>query len=497
MRYFPVFMDLDGQSVVVVGGGEKAVQKVRLLLKTPAALTVISPAVSRELRSMADANGVTLIEAAFGEHLLDGARLVFVAEEDAGLAAAAASAAAARGIAVNVVDSPEISSFIVPALVDRDPLVVAVGSEGTAPVLARAIRAKIETLLPARLGEVARQASALRSRVRAVIDEPVLRRRFWERLLDGVWRDAVLAGDRRASHARFESDLANVAELAEVPGRVSLVGAGPGDPDLLTLRAQQRLQEADVIVFDGLVPQSILEHARRDAVRIFAGKKGYGVATDQAQINAVLVREAAKGQKVVRLKGGDPFVFGRAAEEMAAVRAAGIPVDVVPGITAAHGCAASIGLPLTLREKVRHFSVVTGATSSYLPDLDWATLARPGHAFAVYMGVRSAGAVTARLLAEGASPDLPIIVVENGTRPGERVLQATLSGLPQALAAHAVKGPAVIFAGLDWADAHLSPPDRLIVAEKPEPAVSPWNSQLYGRPQTPEEIAMTTHWVAG
>jgi uroporphyrin-III C-methyltransferase/precorrin-2 dehydrogenase/sirohydrochlorin ferrochelatase len=466
-------MDLAGHSVVIVGGGEKAIQKLRLLVKTPAALTVISQFASSELKDLASAHSVDLIEAPFAAHLLDGARLVFVAVDDAELAAAVSTAAATKGIHVNVVDKPEASSFIVPAIVDRDPLVVAVGSEGTAPVLARHIRARIEALLPARIGEVARHASALRERVHDAVRDPVVRRRFWERLLGGAWRDRVLAGDRASSDAHLEVELAGATTGGTATGRVSLVGAGPGDPDLLTLRAQHRLQEADVIVFDALVPDAILEHARRDAIRIFAGKEGYGVATDQAEINRILVREAAKGQNVVRLKGGDPFVFGRATEEMIAVRAAGIPVDIVPGITAAHACAASIGLPLTLREKVRQFSVVTGATGAGLPDLDWAALARPGHAFAIYMGVRSARAITARLLAEGAAPGLPIIVVENGTRPNERVLQTTLDGLPDALSRHAVQGPAVIFVGLDWAEAHLSPPPHLIVAAKIERASAP------------------------
>ena len=498
MRYFPLFVDLSRQSVVVVGGGEKAIQKLRLLLKTPAGLTVVSTVVSPDLRALADAQSVTLIEEPFAPRQIDGARLVFAAVDDPDLASAVSAAAAARGIDVNVVDNPGASSFIVPALVDRDPIVIAIGSEGAAPVLARSIRAKIEVLLPARIGEVARQAMALRERVQSGVTDPIRRRRLWERLLGGPWRDAVIAGDVVSSHDRLEVEIAHATHGGQSTGRVSLVGAGPGDPDLLTLRAQQRLQEADVIVVDSLVPAAVLEHARRDAVRIFAGKEGYGIATDQSEINRILVREAAKGQKVVRLKGGDPFVFGRAAEEMAAVRAAGIPVEVVPGITAAHACAASIGLPLTLREKVRQFSVVTGATGSGLPDLDWKALAKPGHAFAIYMGVRTAPAITARLIAEGAAPDVSVIVVENGTRPDERVLQVPLAELPKALADHAIKGPAMIFIGLDWADAHLSPPSHLL---GPSPSVdrgaSQWNGLLHTRPQTPQEIAMVTHWVAG
>jgi len=267
---------------------------------------------------------------------------------------------------------------------------------------------------------------------------------------------------------------------------VYLVGAGPGDPGLLTVRADEVLRRADVVVYDRLSVEALLELAPPAAERISVGKAPGHVTMTQTEINALLIDLAGRHATVVRLKGGDPFVFGRAAEEMIAVRAAGIPVDVVPGITAAHACAASIGLPLTLREKVRQFSVVTGATGAGLPDHDWAALARPGHAFAIYMGVRSAPAITAQLLAEGAAPGLPVIVVENGTRPGERVLQATLDGLPDALRRHAVKGPAVIFVGLDWADAHLSPPRHVIVAAKVERAAASGNRQVDDQPYMPE-----------
>lgn len=498
MRYFPLFVDLAGQTVVIVGDGEKSVQKLRLLVRSQAVITVIATAPRPELRVLADAHGANIIEAGFIPRHLDRARLVFAATDDAALAAVVSEAAFARGIPVNVVDDPDLSSFLVPALVDRDPVVVAIGSEGTAPVLARDIRARIEALLPARIGAVARSAAELRAQVKHAVENPILRKRLWERLLRGLWRDRVLVNDDAGAAYELRRELADVANPTTERGHVALVGAGPGDPDLLTLRAQQRLQEADVIVIDGLVPDGVLEYARRDARRIRAGKEGYGRATAQGEINRILVREAAKGQKVVRLKGGDPFVFGRAAEEMAAVRAAGIPVDVVPGITAAHACAASIGLPLTLREKVRQFSVVTGASASGLPDLDWQGLAKPGHAFAIYMGLRTAPAIVSHLLAAGADPSLPVVVVENGTRANERVLQATLATLPQVLAAQQIKGPSVIFVGLDWEAAHLSAPARL---EKPATIDdAPFGNAGWrenDRPTTPEEIALRTHWVAG
>jgi uroporphyrin-III C-methyltransferase/precorrin-2 dehydrogenase/sirohydrochlorin ferrochelatase len=276
-----------------------------------------------------------------------------------------------------------------------------------------------------------------------------------------------LGGDEATAEQEFERQL-NASRAETTPsGSVALIGCGPGDPDLLTLKAQQRLQEADVLVVDRLVNPAILDYARRDAVRIDAGKEPEGPSAAQDDINRILVREALKGLRVARLKGGDAFVFGRAAEEMAAVRAAGIPVEVIPGITAAHACAAGIGLPLTLRQKVRQFAVVTGASADGAFDLDWAALAKPGQAFAIYMGVRSATHFRDKLIAAGAGAETAVVIVENGTLASERVIATELSHLGSALEGLGIKGPAIIFVGLDWAAAGLSPPERL---ERYEPA---------------------------
>lgn len=494
MRYFPVFFDVEGHAIAIIGDGEKAVQKLRLIAKSEARIKVLSLHPSPDLRDLASSLGVEILTAPFEPHHLDGVRLTFVASDDATLVRRVAHKASCRNIPLNVVDQPEQSTFIVPAIVDRDPIIVAVGSEGTAPVLAREVRSRIEAMLPARLGAVAKAAARLRTRLKAAVAEPALRRRVWERLLLGLWRDRVLARDEAGAAAILEREISAATGLAEAAGRVSLVGAGPGDPDLLTLRAQQRLQEADVIVVDGLVPDAILEHTRRDAHLIRVGKEGYGEATGQDEINAILVREAAKGLKVVRLKGGDPFIFGRAAEELAAVRAAGIEVDVVPGVTTAHACAAAIGLPLTLREKVRQFSVVTGATAAGLPDLDWECLAQPGHAFAIYMGIRTAPAIAVRLMAQGAKPTLPVVVVENGTRPEERVLRTTLGGLRDALMTHTIRGPAIIYVGLDWEMAHLSAPARVKDAL---PSIAEADACTSWRPAAAQPIAPAPQPLAG
>jgi uroporphyrin-III C-methyltransferase / precorrin-2 dehydrogenase / sirohydrochlorin ferrochelatase len=359
--------------------------------------------------------------------------------------------------------SPSISSTaLLPAIVDRDPVIVAIGTEGAAPVIARDIRAHLEAWLPAGLGRLAAHAAALRPRVRAVIADPLARRVFWERLLRGAFRTHLLSGDVTAADRQAARALqAGASDVAR--GFVSLVGCGPGDPDLLTLKALHRLQDADVLVYDRLVSPAILDYARRDAVRIDVGKSPHGGAAAQGEINRVLVREALKGHRVARLKGGDAMIFGRAAEELAAVRAAGIAVEIVPGITAAHACAAGIGLPLTLRGKVRQFSLVTGATEDGSLQLDAHALMAPGQAAAIYMGVGNARHIERALLATGAEPSTPVVVVENGTRPDERAIATTLADLAAAVEAEAIVGPAIIFLGLDWAEAHLSRPARVRV----------------------------------
>lgn len=460
MRYFPIFIDLEGRDVLIVGGGEKALQKLRLLSKTTARLKLVAPEVSADIVD-AGIPQLSIIQRPFAEADLDGAALVFAASDDAALDARVAAAARARGLSVNVVDGPAESSFIMPAIVDRDPVVVAIGTEGAAPILAREIKSKIESWLPARFGRVAQEAGALRQRIQALIADPVVRRRTWEALLQGLWRDAVLTGDPAAAERELGHQLDAAQARAQPLGSVTLIGCGPGEPDLITLKAQQRLQAADVLVVDRLVNPAILEYARRDAVRIDVGKEPEGQSALQEEINRILVREALKGQRVVRLKGGDAFVFGRAAEEMSAVRAAGIPVDVVPGITAAHACAASVGLPVTLRNKVRQFTVVTGAAADGPIDLDWPALAHPGHAFAIYMGVRTAQHFQDKLLAAGAAPATPVVIVENGTLPTERAVAADIASLTRAITETGIQGPAVIFVGLDWSGAGLSRPTKV------------------------------------
>ena len=329
-------------------------------------------------------------------------------------------------------------------------------------------------LLPANFGTLAKRAQALRETIAKAVPDARARRRLWERLLQGPFRRAVLRGAEDEAGRILAAELHGEDRPAapRTTGRVALIGCGPGDPDLLTLKAVQRLQEADILVVDRLVNPKVLEYARRDAERIFVGKTPGGPTTSQAEINRILVREAEAGKVVARLKGGDPFIFGRAAEEMAALQVAGIGVEVVPGVTAAHACAARIGLPVTLRERVRQFSVVTGATAEGEPDLDWQALASQRSAFAVYMGVGNAPLLRKNLLAAGADPATPVVIVENGTLESERAVATTLSDLTDCVATLAVGSPAVIFVGLDWDEAGLCRPETVTVHRRRQPAAN-------------------------
>jgi uroporphyrin-III C-methyltransferase/precorrin-2 dehydrogenase/sirohydrochlorin ferrochelatase len=482
MRYFPVFLDLEGRAVLVVGGGEQALQKVRLVRRSPARITVVADEVGPELIALGVEGRIRIERRTFDVADVEGMALVYAATGSAAGNAPVIAAARAHGIPVNAVDEPEHSSFITPAIVDRDPVVVAIGTEGAAPVIAREIKSRLEAILPTRFGRLAQAARALRERAARDIPDGVLRRRFWERLLAGPFRDAALAGD--ASMVESAAEAAFGAVECTPKGRISLIGCGPGDADLLTLKAQQRLQEADVLVIDRLVGEDVLDYARRDAERIHVGKMPGGPSAGQDEINRILVCQGLKGRRVARLKGGDPMIFGRAAEEMAAAQAAGIEVEVIPGVTAAHACAARIGLPVTLREKVRAFTVLTGATADGELAHDWRALARPGAAFAIYMGVGSAGEMQRRLLSAGADSETPVVIVENGTRHDEVAVATVLGATSDAIRAHGLKGPAIIFVGLDWGDAGLERPGHV----KHYPPLPRWSSV---------QVAEATHWVMG
>jgi len=448
MQHFPAFLDLRGRPALVVGGGAAAAHKAGLLLRAGATVTVAAPRIGPELAALAADEAVRFVPRGFVAGDVAGRAVAVAATGRADVDERVAAAARAAGVPVNVVDRPDLSNFIVPAIVDRDGIVVAVSSGGAAPVLARRVRAAVEAALPARLGRLARFAGGFRGAVKARIADAAGRRRFWERFFDGPLAEAVLAGDEgRAREGMLK--LVNGRDVAAPMGAVHLIGAGPGDPDLLTLRALRLIQGADAVVYDRLVGPGIIEHARRDAERICVGKAKGDHSLSQDGINALLVRLARAGKRVARLKGGDPFVFGRGGEELEFLRRAGIETTVVPGITAAVGCAAAAGMPLTHRDLASAVTFVSGhaADTGGVPDLDWSALAGPRRTLVVYMGVSAAGTIAGRLVAQGLDPATPAAIVENGTRPEQKVAVGTVAGLGEMVRDHGIVGPAIIVVG--------------------------------------------------
>jgi uroporphyrin-III C-methyltransferase/precorrin-2 dehydrogenase/sirohydrochlorin ferrochelatase len=443
MRVFLASIPMDGARVIIVGNGEAALAKLRLFQKTPAELIWFAPD-GAPTGPSALQGGPAPVERLPTAADLTGVRLVFIAVEDEAVARDLAALSRAAGAQVNVVDRPALSDFHTPALIDRDEVVIGVATGGSAPILARDIRSRIEAVLPAGLTQVAKLARDLRDTVIASVPDFMARRRFWEKAFRGPAADLAAAG--HTAEARREMlRLLNVA--APEQGVVHIVGAGPGDPELLTLKALRVLQDADVIIHDKLVPEAILDRARRDAHRLYVGKSRSHHSVPQDQIEALMVAEARKGQRVVRLKGGDPFVFGRGGEELEAMRKAGVPVFVVPGITAALGCAASAGIPLTHRDHAQSVTFVTAQEKPGGVAPDWQRLAGPNQTLAVYMGAGRAAETAASLIEAGRDPATPVAIVENGSRPDERVITGSLSELGGLVSRANLTGPALLFVG--------------------------------------------------
>ena len=444
MDYFPIFLRLANEPVLVVGGGAVAERKVDLLLRTSAQVRVIAPELVPGLAERAAAGEITHVAAEFSPEHLDGVRLAIAATDKRAINAWVARQAERRNIPVNVVDDRELSSFIVPAIVDRSPVVVAVGSSGDAPVLTRRLRERLETFLPQRLGALAKLAGKLRPTIKARIESPARRRKFWENFFDGTPAADVLAG-----RSVDVEEIASTLRTGEQdPGEVVLVGAGPGDPGLLTLRALRALQNADVILYDRLVSAEILDLARRDAERINVGKTAGDAQVSQDEINTLLVQLAQQGKRVCRLKGGDPFIFGRGGEELEALAAAGVRFEVVPGVTAAAGCAAYAGIPLTHRDHAQSLVFVTGHTKDEAGDtVDWDHLARPAQTVVFYMGLGHLERIVSRLRAHGAPESRAAAIVEQGTRAEQRVVTGTLADLAQKARQSGIQSPALLIVG--------------------------------------------------
>ena len=450
MDFLPIFINIKNCNCLVVGGGEVAARKITLLLRAGAHITVVAPELCIELSELLSEQSGSVIThrtEAFRPDHVDDAVLVIAATNNLAVNREISEAARQLRIPVNVVDNPDLCSFIMPSFIDRSPVLVAVSSGGASPVLARLLRARLETMIPAGYGRLAAYAASFRERVKLHFSHPEKRRIFWEKVLQGPFAEMVFAGRDGAAKDYLEDSLEGEADEA-AQGEVYLVGAGPGDPELLTFRAMRLMQQADVVVYDRLVSPEVLDMVRRDASRIYAGKERSKHVMPQESINELLVRLAKEGKRVLRLKGGDPFIFGRGGEEIETLSAQGIPFQVVPGITAASGAAFYAGIPLTHRDYAQSCVFVTGHLKDGSVDLDWSMLARLNQTIVIYMGLLGLPMLCRQLIAHGLSATTPAAIVQQASTHNQRVLTGTLETLPDLTAS-----------------AHLTPPTLIIVGE--------------------------------
>ncbi|MDH5300573.1 MAG: siroheme synthase CysG [Gammaproteobacteria bacterium] len=446
MEYFPLFTRLQHRTVLIIGGGDIATRKTQLLLKSGAKLRIIAPHVSTELNILQQQGSIELELRPYVATDLEHCSLIIAATNDRELNQQIALAAQAKNIDVNVVDDPKLSNVVLPALVDRDPVVIAISSSAGSPVLSRLLRAQLESLIPSRYGLLANLAKRFRQEVKNRFASSRERRQFWEQILDGPAAEQMLAGHDKAAE-RIISEALNNPDTLSKTGEVFLVGAGPGDPDLLTFRALRLMQKCDIVLYDRLVSDEILNLVRREAKRIYVGKARSDHALPQDEINEFLLREAKSGKRVLRLKGGDPFVFGRGGEEIMRLAEEGIPFQVVPSVTAANGCGAYAGIPLTHRDFAQSCTFVTGHTKDGKLDLNWTQLAQPNQTVVFYMGLANVHALTENLIAHGLDGNTPAAVVQNGTRPNQTVLVSSLENLARDAQSLTISVPSLIFVG--------------------------------------------------
>ena len=445
MDFLPILLDIRAQPCLVVGGGVIAARKTALLLRAGGQVTVLSPALDAAFDGYLAAGKVAHRTAAFSADEVTAYAVVIAATNDDAVNRAVAAAAKARHIPVNVVDQPALCSFIMPSIIDRSPLIVAVSSGGASPVLARLLRARLETMIPASYGRLAALVGSFRDQVKARFT-PAERRRFWERVLQGPIAELVFSGRDQDARGQLQHAIDN-ARLTLQGGEIYLVGAGPGDPDLLTIGALRLMQQADVVVYDRLVSQPVLDLVRLEAERIYAGKERAAHALPQDDINHLLVRLAREGKRVVRLKGGDPFIFGRGGEEIATLMDEGIAFQIVPGITAAAGCASYAGIPLTHRDYSQSVVFVAGHLQDGSMNLNWPALAQPRQTIVVYMGLHGVDILCQQLIVHGLPAATPAALIQQGTLPQQRVLTGNLATLPQIVRQSDVKAPTLIIVG--------------------------------------------------
>jgi uroporphyrin-III C-methyltransferase/precorrin-2 dehydrogenase/sirohydrochlorin ferrochelatase len=446
MDYFPVFVKLKDQQCLVVGAGEIAARKIELLARANAKITVLAEQFSPQVKSLQSSCQLTFIQKSFTVSDIANYRLVVSATNHKETNILVANAAEEQNILVNVVDDPELCSFIFPAIVDRSPIIAAISSGGAAPVLARLLRAKLETIIPPAYGQLAFLAEKFRAEVKAHIKLPAQRRIFWENVFQGPIAELVFAGNESAAKEQLQQSLI-IQKDTITPGEVYLVGAGPGAPDLLTFRALRLMQQADVIVYDHLVSPEIIDLARRDSEKIYVGKERQQHTLAQDSINTLLADLALAGKRVVRLKGGDPFIFGRGGEEIETLVELGINFQVVPGITAASGCATYAGIPLTHRDHAQSCTFVTGHLKDNTINLNWTQLAIPNQTIVIYMGLLGLEKICQSLMAHGSPSDLPIALIQQGTTRRQRVITGTLSTMPAIISSMTIKPPTLIIIG--------------------------------------------------
>jgi uroporphyrin-III C-methyltransferase/precorrin-2 dehydrogenase/sirohydrochlorin ferrochelatase len=446
MDFFPIFFDIKNKPCLVVGGGEVATRKAGMLMQSGGLVTVVAPELTNTLKELADTGKITHVVENFRPEHLGEAVLVIAATNDRAANEQVSVAAKKLRIPVNVVDNPDLCSFIMPSVIDRSPLVIAISSGGTSPVLARVIRAKLETFIPAAYGRLAHFAASFRDQVKEKI-LPAKRRIFWEKVLQGPVAEMVLAGQDQTAKEVLQKMLATDSDDTPPRGEVYLVGGGPGNPDLLTFRALRLMQQADVVVYDNLVSPAVLELVRRDAERIYVGKKRADHAMRQENINELLVELAQKGKRVVRLKGGDPFVFGRGGEEIETLAAHGIPFQVVPGITAATGVSSYSGIPLTHRDYAQSCVFVTGHLKDGSVNIDLTGIAKTNQTIVIYMGLMGLPTLCQELVAHGLPITTPAAIVQQGTTYQQKVVTGTLETLPELAANAHMKPPTLIIVG--------------------------------------------------
>lgn len=447
MKFLPIFLKLEDKNCLVVGGGDVAARKISSLISTNARILIVARELNPEIEALVQSGQLVILATEYEKSQLDSCVLVIAATNDAELNKRVSIDAQQRNIPVNVVDNPELCSFIMPSVVNRDPVQIAISTGGASPVLARLLRSRLETMIPSAYGKLASMMKSVRKEVKEKIPNQTQRRRFWESILQGPVAELLFSGHEDKALSILKQQISNPNENFDRQGEVYLVGGGPGDPDLLTFRALRLMQQTDVVLYDRLVAPAIVALARKDADRIFVGKKSDQHSMTQDEINDLMIKLAREGKRVLRLKGGDPFIFGRGGEEIDKLAEAGISFQVVPGITAATGCASYAGIPLTHRDYAQSCVFITGHLKEGKLDLNWQSLIQPGQTIAVYMGVGAAKVLCESLIEHGMNIDTPVAIIQQGTTTEQRTFTGSLKTLPDIIDKEDIKPPSMMIIG--------------------------------------------------